>query len=217
MVGPGVVDSGAPAFAPQLPQELLGFGVTDVQVDVDVPDLQASVGLLDQVQLLLELLPLEGRVLSLGVDGSDDQLGLSSRECLTLIKYDLCADYLFVVESFPGLLRFNALLLQDNDAFAVVLVLVSNIRLLLDLVFCGDRQLVAVQEGFFRGVNARFDVHCEVRPFLLEQAVVPFQLVHVLAIGLQPVDVLEHDGESFRVAFRGSLIPGFVLSLVNFS
>ena len=150
------------------------------------------------------------------MDGSDDQLGLC-RECLALIEYDLCADYLFVVESFPGLLRFNALLLQDDGAFAVVLVLVSNIRLLLDLVFCGDRQRVAVQDGFFRGVNARFDVHCEVRPFLLKHAVVTFQLVHVLAIGLQPVDVLEHDGETLRVAFRGSLVPGFVLSLVSFS
>ena len=200
MVSPGVVDSGAPAFAPQLPQELLGFGVADVQVDVHVPDLRASVGLPGQVQLLLELLPLEGRVLALGVDGSDDQL--QCRECLALIEYDLCADYLFVVESFPGLLRFNALLLQDDGAFAVVLVLVSHVRLLLDLVFCGDRQLVTVQNGFFRGINARFDVHCEVRPFLLKHAVIFFQLVHVLAIGLQPVDVLEHDGESFRVSFR---------------
>ncbi len=70
------MNNSAPAFTPQLSQELLGFGVTDVQIDVNIPNLRVFVGLFGKVQLLLELLTFEEGVLTLGVNGSYDQLRL---------------------------------------------------------------------------------------------------------------------------------------------
>ena len=72
VVGPGVVCGHFPALGPQQSELLLRFGVLDVQVYVDVPQLGVSVRLLCEEELLSELLPLVAGVLALGVDGAND-------------------------------------------------------------------------------------------------------------------------------------------------
>ena len=112
------VGGNRPAFQLPFAEELLCLGVGDVQVDVDVPDLRATVSFLGSIELLCELLPFGSGVDGFGMDCTDDKT--------PALQAYLSADGFVVVERSPALLREDGLFLEHNGAFAIVLVLRSR-------------------------------------------------------------------------------------------
>ena len=173
-----------PAFESQLLEELLRLRVLDVQVNVDIPDLGVVVGLFGSEELLCEFLPLGSGVDCLGVNCTDNEP--------PALHAHLGADGFVVVESLPALLREDAGFFQHDGALAIVLVLRLGTAFL-DFVLGIDDQGVGGEDGLFGRVDASLYVDLEVAVFFGQEQVVGFQFVEVLALSVEPVDVLEED------------------------
>ena len=143
------------------------------------------------MELFCQFVPLACGVFCLGVDCSDDESKVSALH--------LGADGLVIIESLPALMRDDSLLFEHDGSLAVVLVL-GLLAAFFYRVFGVDHQGVGGRDGFFRAVHSGLDVDLEVGVVESGKPVVGLQFVEVLALGVEPVDVLEEDAQAGRVS-----------------